>query len=408
MSDLDVLPPEGPAKAEIGAPARTTDPIGRLSVWLMAGLLGGFLVIGNLQPVGEWKLTHWWFSYELGFVKRGLLGTLAAPLRQYMGHTIAALVGSGLILAVSVGTLVAIVASFVGRFRRESLAWCLGAACLAMPGSVSSLARDFGRYDGLLLVVGIVTCAAIWRAAARSSLLLWAMVPMQCVAVLIHEIYIVSVGPLVLGFGLLRWKEMNGASRAALMLAGLAAIATTAVVGEGGKVQDRSAEQLIDQARGDLGFEPSTAAMEILTRSLTDNVAYSMAHWSSLEGGVVLAALLMGLAPALVILSIVLERFTTREAAVVWVGFLSPLLLAAVGIDVGRWGMFGTINAFLLSMAVYASTDDARRREWVLRPSETFSCVAAMVLGAGLGGLSPSHAAIPLEALSAMLDALGV
>jgi hypothetical protein len=383
--------PEATRGMQDGEPRGTLDALRHLrahQIWLVYAVLATFVVLGNLDAPSDWKMTQWWFSYELGFVKRGLMGTLLKPLSAQLGHVLAVYLASAAILAGAIVAVVSAATAFTVRQRGRSASWLVSAAFITMPGSIAALAYDVGRYDGLLVVILIGSACAAWRIMERPRLgLAAALAAAQVLGVLIHEIHLFVAGPVILGVLLIRWHIGGAIARSVVITTLAMTVTATVIVGLYGRITAYDAPTLFGLAATELPFRPSELALFALTSSFSENLAFAAGHWSSLVGAAALASTAIALIPLAIILIVLLRPMGGLPRTITLGAALCPLALTVLGIDVGRWATFASLDAIIIVMVLMEADREAGR---ALRLSgrHTAALAFAVVLGASLGGMA--------------------
>ena len=363
--------------------------VAQTAAWALPAMLFLFALaaaIGNIREVSPWRLTQWWLSYDLGFVKRGLMGTLLRPLAERMGHEASVHAAAVAILVVAIISLVAIAAYLAKQAHWTPVAVVLSVAFVTMPGSVATIATDLGRFDGVLVAIAVASLG-IMLLEIRSRAPLAALVSfalLQPLAVFVHEIYVVVAGPLLATVAAASWRRLRRGTRVMLAATAVLAIGLTGVTMVVGGLE-ATAEQLYSIAATQLTFEPSLAALAVPTSTLRDNLAFAFSTWLRPSGWLIVFATALGVTPAFVVVGATLRWLGTtdpRSIGFVAVPALAPFSLLLVGIDAGRWGMFASLNAMLCAMILLTEREQppASRRllAWL---------VGATVAGAAIGGM---------------------
>jgi len=310
--------------------------------------------LGNPVPgrEGEWPfLEHWLLLQylvdygDLGFVRRGLIGTLL-PGDPALGATpvvLAAAMAPAVMAAAAIAPLLA-------RLEDRALAFAFAVS----PALFWQMGFDFGRFDtlNLLIALGIALCP--WR---------WALVAAP-VTLLIHEAAAVVLMPVLFA---LHWQRFGPG--APMVVAGMAVLAVIAAVVHLSARPDETAVLAaypvaeVDSAR-------------VFGRSLSDNLALT---WRHLTDGRPARQFWMLGPPALYVaaLVVVVARMlrARRGAWVALAAALSPLLLAPLGTDYARWLALAGANVILVALVVGGASS----------PRAPRAAVAALVAAAALG-----------------------
>lgn len=232
-------------------------------VALAATALG--LAIGG--GASDWNATHWLFSYDLEFVRRGLPGSAAGSLIASDPVWI-----ERLSLGV-LGLLGVVVLAFAARAFGKRARAGLGLALLlaASPAIFSQWGYDCGRFDqlnGILFLASVLPVLAGKRWA-----ILWAMA-LTVTAILIHEAYLVIHLPLVVA--LVAYRGQGNRPRAAIVMAlvGILAWTVTWRAGNLDSMDSTSYEQQLLEAHT-LNPRDVHWSSGVLFRPLARTMAYS-------------------------------------------------------------------------------------------------------------------------------------
>jgi hypothetical protein len=369
-------------------------------------LLVAVLVLVGLKYLGTtsaWKLTHWLFSWELGFVKRGLVGTVVQAFSPGGIVTSETIVAISLIAVagflVALGVLAAPL--FADAERRRSLA--IGLVALLAPG-VGYVVSDLGRFDVLNLALCILTILAA-QALGRFPYAL--LLGVSGFALLIHEAALLLCLPLLFVAHL----EVNGRLEALAgarqwprlaLLAAPPAVLFVALAGFG--LSDRPLPELVAHLSARADFAPSPRSAYVLLRPLGSNVAQVLgAEGAAPESGAAqtlslgsVDALSFWLILAVAALQQAFAHFAfaglaaerTRAIRLALHGcFLAPFLLMAVGVDWARWVAAGSVQCAVLMLLF------ARR----LPPEREAPITRSFALGALLVIVVAASAGIPMQ-----------
>lgn len=286
---------------------------------------------------------------QLGLVKRGLLGTLLAPLLPERLHLqTARLIWIG--LGVGVGALICLAISVLRRNRDPALAL----VALASPALFLQLGFNFSFLDlflvacllaGLLLLTpaaagkGPPAAAAPAGADGGLSGPLTALFLAAVVVVggLFHEVFLVAFAPLLL---LLAWRRRPWLA----LPAALAAALLAALLAHAGRYE--AGEALLDLQLARHYLEPFRPNTIELTTDLATNLRQTLA--SLAQGGILRSV------GGWLYLGLLLRALWGRQAAgsgLLLAAALTPLLLVPLGTDTSRWLGFAATNVLLLALA---------------------------------------------------------
>jgi hypothetical protein len=300
------------------------------------------------------SLVHWLFSYQHGFVRRGLPGEVLRWVVPEPDLRALTLVALG-VTAGTIGVLVAFVLWPLRRSLRDSGALLLALFVLTHFATLSSLAWDPGRFDalGLLALLGGLVCVGACARAGRSPAL-WCL-PLVVLALATHEVWLFLGLPALLGawwWAAPRpWGAHAWSGPVAVVGAALAAVLAVVLLGGGAA----------GGAEAHLALLPPVAAEEemlnplrVLYRSTGASVGLALGWIFSL--GSLIDHLILGLA---LLPTAFLARALLRELAslpggardaTLFATALSPLLAYPLGLDYARWwSMAVTVAAVLLA-----------------------------------------------------------
>ncbi len=335
-----------------------------------------FVALKYLGTVNAWKATHWLFTYDLGFVKRGLLGTMASAMTPFDVTPVAAIVafslGAAALFVVALGVFAW--PAFAKPLRWRTRAAAL--AALASPG-FGYLLSDLGRFDivNYALGLGVIVATRAWGRFPDALFVVSAGVML-----LIHEAALLLALPIVT----LVWLDANDRlawlleparwPALAARLAPVAAIAAGVTLFGGA---DMTLRELMPRLAARADFVPSAQSAYVLVRGLDSNVAQVLGRETAiaLENGRVgpplgpilrdsfasiLPFALAQLAVALFLVrSLVGDRRRVATAAIV-LGFLAPWPLLLVGVDWGRWVAIASAHCATLTLHFAPELPDER------------------------------------------------
>ena len=168
------------------------------------GLLWAFgVTLGRgLRRPNDWAEAHWLISYNFGFIKRGLAGSLLAPFLSptpAVAETTIAVVVS-LLTALLCAALVALCWSILRRcgFSADAV---LAVAVFATSPFVVMTGHLNGYLDGPIILLSVLAIGLVWRGR------LWAAALVLIVGLLVHETI------LLIGFPTALWAAWLRAGR---------------------------------------------------------------------------------------------------------------------------------------------------------------------------------------------------
>jgi hypothetical protein len=355
----------------------------------------GFVVLKYLGTIANWKLTHWLFSYELGFVKRALVGSLLQAALPGGVVTVEAVVVASLVIAglfvVAIGTLAFPLLAENGR-RRSAL---VALVALLAPG-VGYVLADLGRFD----VLNLTLCLSSVLLALRLGSFPYSLFLLSsCVMLLIHEAALVLAVPTLFA----AWLHCNG--RLAALCApgqwpGLALrLVPPVLLGAAlllfGRT-DLALPELLARLQAHADFPPSPQSAYVLVRSIGSNVAQVLGG-ESVPGEVALGSvdllsfwMVLGIAVPQQLVAYLCFRPLDRAQRLpiltaLQLCFAAPFVLLSMGVDWSRWVALSSAQCAVL-MLLFARDLPESIESLVPRPFVA-SALAFVVLAAGSGYL---------------------
>ncbi|MES1937811.1 hypothetical protein C27AD_15704 [Salinisphaera hydrothermalis C27AD] len=324
------------------------------------------------ETIYDWKLAQYLINYQhMGFVKRGLIPSLLAPIPQpyWLGATL-------VFNAAALSAVALSAAFFLARARRilparEHLV--LSALILLSPLTIANAGIDFGRFDIAELAILIASLAAI-RTGRH-----WVVLPLTCGALLIHSAYLFYGLPCIA----LAWTDSyrsTGNRRihaaAVTLIATLTTITCLALFGR----YTAGADALM-QAMAP--YHISRDAITVWTRPGSANLGLVWAAWAAGEYNAFdLAAYAL-----LITAGISMVFVATRDRSLIRYAPLFVLGLFLVGTDYARWtSMFIDICLIVTAVRIL----DGAKFQLIRAPRAWASL--ALLLAIPLGPIGTGHA----------------
>jgi hypothetical protein len=352
-----------PAKAETRA-AATTDRANALLPWIpfVAG------VASTYGPIAfNYGIALYFLNYSHGFVKRGLIGELVAPLPHL---TRAGLIGLQLafILSAFAFTYVIFHRLLFGTAQDRALA----AALFAAPALLPHLGFLFAQPDVTLYLFLLLTIAAFLYLPAATAA--FASTALACLGLLCHEAFSLAFYPLIVAilWDLCRHKRLRS-SIAALQVA-LVLAAFLAIV-HFGTLKVPVGVILADAARRS-SVPIQRQLFDVMASTYSEQRAL-VAHFYRFRDMQILYVLTIAISVPYFALLLALLRRTARarsesalDITIRIVLFALPLTLCYLGHDISRWIAACAIDATLF-LSYLALTDTRARdalRSWATGP----------------------------------------
>ena len=327
----------------------------------------GLVVVGsNIGRTNKWVASHLLFTYEDGFVRRALIGSLIAAVAPGQEISTALATGLGIaILAVFVIIASFLVSTAMSTHQAKVPVMMAGAILLAS-GHTKTFAIDVGRFD-IILVIASVLCGF----AILHSLRLGSMVALVLgtAAVLVHENAVIVVFPLVVSMLVVRrsidLKQSRdcGADGLSFAFALLGMVVLTGAAVSLPTVAQETVDAAIERSGQRATFAPSASAFSVQSSGLRENLVIMMDFWRD-DAFPAAIVLLIALLPAAVIawsaarsahlprvsLALLPPHATIDAPALILAAASSPLLLMIVGVDYGRWTAITVANMAIAAL----------------------------------------------------------
>ena len=376
-----------PLKQNAGQSARESVSL-ITNIAIFAGTAASIAMFSDGLVPSHYKTLHFALSYEVEFLKRGLVGEVfrilgLSPWSAAPGiFTLIVLVLLGGVYMIATHTLL--------RQHAHPLLGLVLVALWASPAAIPHLSADFGRFDALLILVLGLWAVCSYALSATPSLML--LTVGACCSVLIHEVALFATVPIGLVLWLIRYDEpLVSSSTVAFSLVISLTFALTWTFGGAGSLDPDGIVAMIAEHYG-----PSDYSIELmlllLFGGMPENVSYSASYATRsaplkehLQFVVVMSGfmLLLGTMVATAVRRLPIRGF------VAIVGCFAPLALYPFGYDYFRWLSFVLINMTILS--VWVMLHDPRVTEAVILRCEnwrnTIICLVFLFLAVGPVGI---------------------
>ena len=336
-------------------------------------LLLALAVLKGLRMPSRWAITQYLFTYEHGFIRRGLWGELLHRVFGTWAYHYFFLAAIGL-------ALLALIIGVIFRASRR-LDGAEGTAVLLAIGAspAISFVTHLAGYLDHLVYLAVLGVFALRR---RPALQAMAAAVVAVLTPLIHEAAIFWIGPL-LALALLRGRDGDRQAETARGLLVVAAAIlvvfalSTSVVSITGGASPALANTIRVEGTGHLDVRPRQDAFGVLSTA-SDPAAEMHSRWASMETLLDLFWSVLIFAPGTVFLAWLAIRgargrsgdvlASRTTVALIVAAILSPLVLHAVGWDLHRWNALSAFNAVLAALIVFG-TSTAARGSMLLRPT---------------------------------------
>ena len=177
---------------------------------ILFGILWAFCVTVSraIRWPNDWAEAQWLISYEFGFIKRGLAGTLIAPLMRFGDLSGAEFVIKG--VSISLFVIFCAVMLWVCFRIVEKSKYSLNGVLLALifltsPYVVMS-AHLNGYFDNIIVIISVLSCLILMRGK------MWLASIAISVGMLVHETIFFVGFPTFLFLALIKYVKEEGAS----------------------------------------------------------------------------------------------------------------------------------------------------------------------------------------------------
>ncbi|HEX5214602.1 MAG TPA: hypothetical protein VFV98_04025 [Vicinamibacterales bacterium] len=328
-------------------------------------LLLALAVLKGLRMPSRWAITQYLFTYEHGFIRRGLWGELLHRVFGTWTYYYLFLAAIGLVL---LALLIAVVVRLSQRLDGAEGT----AALLAIGASPAiSFVTHLAGYLEQLVYLAVLGVFALRRRPALQTI---AAAAVAVLTPLVHEAAIFWIGPL-LGLALLRGRDDDrqpATTRELLVVTAAILVvfaASTSVASVFGGASPVLADTIRVEGTGHLDIRPRQDAFGVLSTA-PDPAADMRSRWASMDTLLDLFWSVLIFAPGTLFLTwLAVGRVrggvndglaSHLAAALVVAAALSPLLLHAVGWDLHRWNALSAFNAVLAALLVFGTSTVAR------------------------------------------------
>ncbi len=375
----------------------TGGPIAGAIAGVVVVLVGGLVVLGGLAPVSGFTRTHYLFTYQDGFLRRALVGSVVALLGpDRVTADVPLLLGVAYLM-----TLVLMVGGLVAQaWRRGDPTVVLLLATLFVGASqLRILANDVGKFDALLLALTVVV-ALLSGLDTRWPIVVIAL--LGVIGVLVHELHLVAGVPVAVAMvglraGRAKGRVMTAAAVALppLIVGGLLAL----LAGDppGGSVAAAEARMAL---RAGFSLEDSAAFVQGLDPAASIRMTLDVLR---AETGPMLRTVLVAVPPALAGVLLIRSGRERSPRPAPWVlatAALTPVLLLPLGFDWYRWLTIAVMNLIVVGLRLQVGADaSVRPDDGSARTPGVILMVAAVALSLVLPSIGPAEVVRNLEAL---------
>lgn len=313
----------------------------------------GYKTLLGMHLIDTYGLITWLISYDFGFIKRGLLGTLSSPLNAAIGHT-----ESVILLSVLAALILSVItalfgAHFICKLRGHFISWVISVLFIMLPGGIGNFYYNLSYQDAFLIISIFLLLYLIYFVKYYQIY----TVMLFTASVLIHEIYIFLFLPIIISFCILIKEYSPTVILPSVILPSIAIVASVLYLG----VPDTSTDQLANIIKEKVISEKILSQQEtihnpslfknfssIFTRSLYENFQIFVIGIGQLHR--YLACLIMT-TPIIFLFALFHKSLSLKERWILACGGSFPLMLGFISIDIGRWVSFSTV-VFLILLSI--------------------------------------------------------
>ncbi len=319
------------------------------------------IITNNVFSEMQWTV----FTYEFGFIKRGLIGEILRIFFDRPGREVV-IVLSYLVLAAALYSLSIVYmrpyAQAPPQDRRGI--WLFTLLALSHFATLQFTIYDTGRFDQFGIVCMALSIAAIEK--LRGLRTTTAILLLSLVAVMTHEGYFLMFFPLVFFYWIFRDGKKTAPITTCLLLA-----AVVAYIGLFGNLKHTiSRPDYINHLVSTYGAWISEQPVWILYTTTRQHMRVTAMNFTLPVFYKVHAFWFVALLPSIIIFqkmfrllysTLAAERYRKNHPAVIILLFLSPfspLIMYFLGVDFGRWLSTCVINVFIF-LSLFLYTDKA-------------------------------------------------
>jgi hypothetical protein len=320
--------------------------------WMFAFVLGLLYLIA-FRPVSNWMYTHWLFSYEHEFIKRGLVGEVFRLLGIMPSFTLILILTTLLTLLIGL-TLFTLFFKVHQLDEKKAIGtYFFFLIAVTHSATIQHFFFNSGKFDPFLIFIFLGALFLLRRVSWGLSI--GVVLISSVLGLLIHEAYFFISLPLVFCFWFLSHRG-NNFRWAVQILIGVLLVAVTWYIGTYGRVYSMTYSEYLEILTTQFGDRVELASLAVLYRGLNENLEYT-SYWL-LNRTVLIHScffLITMIPTALLFWKLVkkdfLELKSNRDSlikCITYIAAFSPLGLLPFGFDVFRWWALALTNMFIV------------------------------------------------------------
>ncbi|CAA0080916.1 Uncharacterised protein [BD1-7 clade bacterium] len=338
------------------------------SVLVMAALLMVYSALKGLRFPNLWSYTHYLFNYDVGFVKRGLIGEL---IRYFDVPVMLSYVFFCVFSFAVVIAILTLLIHLAGRALRDGdiyRTFCV--LVFATSVALVMLTHTVGYFDHLgLLVTLLVLTVRGWRLKAALASVLFPL------ALLAHEAALVLYFPVLFVMFYRDWDDHPTSAKVVfLTLFTLVCVALTYAVSHA-VLPYETVSQLYSTTQQQHGITLRQDAYDVLHRVVGDNLLIMQDHWQTVNyRGGLMASALAALPTAFFISALTmaymhqLNQCRISKVLAILASY-APLVLHIAAWDAPRFNSQVIMSSFLVFLIVASSNAPSillsSRHQWL-------------------------------------------
>ena len=343
----------------------------------------GLSTVRSIKEPSNWIYTHWAFTYEHGFIKRGLVGELISLLIGPVTPSIVNTISLAVLLLLAAALTCLFIMPAIRAPERVGV-WLFGVIAVTHSATMPRFAYELGRFDEMGLLILLVCLLLFVRASPAIRL---AVIPPLCLlGLVIHEAFFLMFLPLIAAIWF--YEEQNGLIWPKLVVLA-AMVASTWVIGRFGLLSNPPLDKYVALLQQRHAFPISKWSVGVLYRDLGENIALSVSYLREnlhdmIRGHFILVATLI---PTFLLLrSLGLTMVSLRQGGrcrfLLIAAALAPLIMYPLAFDYFRWWSAAITN-LLMVFAYLAIREDTMRRR-LADTIENMPVVSVCIIGVSL------------------------
>ena len=340
--------------------------------WVIFAIIA-VAAIPAIRPVSRWIYTHWVFTYETEFVKRGLIGEvlqLTGIPPSYLIVTIISFLIAGLVVLM-------LLYVFIKPWSKENFSSDPAGLFFLMAATSSATIPHFlyniGRFDHILYIFFFICIWFIFKQNRLAAALVFTA--LSAVALFIHEAYFFILLPLLIVFWFYKDPGTIGFNIARVgIIAGI--VLLTWYIGTYGRIYGMEFDDKLAWLESIYGYRIVDSSVAVLFRGLPENLEFS-AYWMLRPHMAFHTVFFLIVFSPMFFLCWKLtshdylnmfKSAESRNRSLIYLACFSPMLLTPLGFDFFRWWALSFTN--LLISFVLLSQNAAYRTQLLSKISE--------------------------------------